>query len=51
MTDIDKLKEEEIAQLDGELNLEDLLILGDAKKSLSKSNSHSKTEQLWKQKH
>lgn len=32
MTDIDKLKEEEIAQLDGELNLEDLLILGDAKK-------------------
>ena len=32
MTDIDKLKEEEIAQLDGELNLEDLLILGDVKK-------------------
>lgn len=32
MTDINKLKEEEIAQLDGELNLEDLLILGDVKK-------------------
>lgn len=29
MTNIEELKEEEIAQLDGELNLEDLIILGD----------------------
>ncbi len=29
MTNIDKLQEEELAQLDGELNLEDLIILGD----------------------
>ena len=32
MTNVDKLKEEELAQLDGELNLEDLIILGDDKK-------------------
>lgn len=32
MTNVDKLKEEEIAQLDEELNLEDLLLLGDDKK-------------------
>lgn len=29
MTNVDKLKEEEIAQLDGDLNLEDLIMLGD----------------------
>jgi len=32
MTNVDKLKEEELAQLDGDLNLEDLIILGDDKK-------------------
>ena len=32
MTNVDKLKEEELAQLDGELNLEDLIVLGDDKK-------------------
>lgn len=32
MTNVDKLKEEELAQLDGNLNLEDLIILGDDKK-------------------
>jgi len=32
MTNVDKLREEELAQLDGELNLEDLIVLGDDKK-------------------
>lgn len=32
MTTVDKLKKEEVAKLDGELNLEDLIILGDDKK-------------------
>jgi hypothetical protein len=32
MTNVDKLKEEELAELDGEINLEDLIILGDDSK-------------------